>query len=604
MPEVVTPDSIAEVRALVEARILEEQELLSMDEGNPAPAGTPDQEELTPELVRQCLANNKRGDGILYSLLARDRFIYAAKLQEWYQFSTHYWEPDIGDVHLREVERVAITYKDEADALQPQIESIEEELFGLKGPLKAANKAKKDAEKSVTAAVKAGEGLPAAEQSYDAAQEAQQEIVDRAAGLSTKLGNLISQQKAYHRRIDSLRKINGATECAEWSTIVDNPLRISGDELDQQPWLLPCANGVIDLQTGELRPGQPGDWLSKAIPIEYKGFYEPAPEWEKFLDSIQPDKDVLDFLSPLFGYGITGLSVEQFITVFIGPGRNGKGLMFEMLEMVMGPLYWAIQSELLLENKNARSSAGASPDIVALKGRRICAASETDQGRRIGCAKIKELTGSDTLNGRSLYDKHDANFRPTHKLFLRSQHVPEGLTKDFALRERLILITFPFRFVDNPEAKALEDTVNAEFYRLKDRGLKDRLVKELPGILSWLVRGCARWIADGKLKPPKSVLLAVEALHQAEDYVGRFLAECVTPASADTFEVYGPIYEAFKTWYCEEECIDPDGKEAKFIPSSKSFARALKEKGYHSPPKDQTGGTKRVYGLQILSLFR
>lgn len=600
------PDSVSDIeaqidiRTQVEARIREENELL------PPPADTPEGEDvITLDLVRQCLANSKRGDGYLFSLLFRFEFVYVAKTQEWLKFSGHYWEPDVFREYLRGVETVAITYKDAADALQPGIEMHSTELFELKAALKSANKAVTAGEKSIKAAVKSGTGMVEAEQEYESAKNAVLEAEDKAASASMQLGKLLTEQKAYHRRIDSLRKINGAEECAEWSTIVEPRLAISGDELDQQPWLLPCVNGIIDLRTGELRDGAPGDWLSKAIPIEYRGFHEPSPEWEKFLASIQPDEEVLDFLSPLLGYGITGLSIEQFIAVFIGPGRNGKGLLFEMLEMVLGPLYWAIQSELLLENKNARSSAGASPDIVALKGRRICAASETDQGRRIGCSKVKELTGSDTLNARSLYDKHDANFRPTHKLFLRSQNVPEGLTKDFALRERLIFITFPFRFVDDPEAKAKEDPQHAEFYRLKDRGLKDRLVKELPGILSWLVRGCARWIADGKLIPPKAVLLAVQALHQSEDYVGRFLAECCTQADPKkSYEIYNQLYTSFVSWYCEEECIDKDSKEAKFIPSSKRFSKELEGKGYRSPDKRETGGTKRVYGIELLSLYR
>lgn len=596
MPETPPPQSPEEIRLHVEERVREESELLT------PPGDTPgDEEIITPQFVRQCLANNKRGDGILYAHLHRYVFLYLKKSQEWYKFSGHYWEPDVFQEYLRGVEKVAIIYKQEADALQPLIDEVGDHLREQKAEVKAATKGVKQAEKAIQKAIKDGTSVADAEKELDEAKEAIANAEEKQRETSTQMAMLLHEQKAFHRRIDSLRKIAGAAECVEWSHVIERPLAITGDELDQQPWLLPCKNGVIDLRTGELRPGTPGDLLSKASPIEYRGFDEECPEWEKFLLSIQPDDEVRDFMHMLLGYSISGLTMEQFIAIFIGPGRNGKGLLFEMLEEILGPLYWAIQSELLLQSKVARSSAGASPDKVALKGRRIVAASETEKGRHISGAMVKELTGNDTINARLLYDKHDSNFRPTHKTFLRSQYVPEGLAKDFALRERLIYINFPYMFVDDPVAKALEDPLNAEWYRPKDRDLKARLLAERSGILAWHVRGFARWYADGKLKPPKQIRQNVEDLQRSEDYVMRFIEDRCEPAPDSHFEVYSHIYYSFVDWFCEEECIDKDDKnQQKRIPSSKTISKELKLKGYRSPDKKETGGTKRVYGLKLL----
>lgn len=595
--ETTSAQSPEDIAAQVEARIREENELL------PPPADTPDAASvIDSDLVRSCLANNERGDGILYSIVHRDKFIYVKKSQEWLKFSGHYWETDVYQEYLRAVEAVAITYKDEADKLQGPIGRLSDRLVEQKAAAKLADEQVKELDKKIAKALKQEEPTAEAEAARDIARTTKQQCDEQTRGTAIELGKLLTEQKAFHRRIDRLRNFTGATRCADWSHIVERPLAITGDELDQQPWLLPCKNGILDLQTGELRQGKPSDWLSKAIPVEYAGFHEPCPEWEKFLASIQPDEEIRKFLAPLMGYSITGHSIEQFIAVFIGPGRNGKGLFFEILEMILGPLYWTIQAEMLLESKAARSSAGASPDIVALKGRRIAAASETDQGRRISCARVKELTGSDTLNARLLYDKHDTNFRPTHTLFLRTNNVPEGLTKDFALRERLLYINFPFRFVDNPAEAAEKDPNNAAWFRPKDRGLKDRLIKELPGILSWLVRGCAEWIAAGKLDPPQSIRQAVADLHQAEDHVGRFIAEQCEPADAGYWETFNSIYTAFCRWYCDDQCIDIESKTGKqYIPTAKTVSRELKTKGYHSPDKLETSGQKRIYGLKVVA---
>lgn len=597
------PDSLPipdDYASQVAARVALEAELL------PAPEEIPKPELITPKLIRQCLANNEVGDGILYAAQHRERFVYVKKSQEWMVWLGNHWEQDVMDEHLRGVCDVATTYLEECKKLDIPLGTLQEELAEVQSALKAANKVVADANKRAKKAAASGDdtALEAVHPSGLAAEAEAVRLEDRQNDLKTQISVLKTEQKAFHRRIDRLRTTAGADHCAEWAHIVENPLAITGDEIDQHPMLLACNNGVIDLRSGELHPGNPADWLVKASPIDYLGFDTPCPEWEKFLISIQPDESVRDFLAPLLGYGITGLSIEQFIAVFIGPGRNGKGIMFEMIEQILGPLYWAIQSELLLESKNARSSAGASPDIVALRGRRIAAASETDEGRRISAARIKELTGSDTLNARLLYDKRDTNFRPTHKLFLRSQHIPVGLTKDFALRERLIFIKFPYMFVDDPEAKAKEDPPNAEMFRLKDRGLKAKLMQELPGILAWLVRGCARWQKDGRLMPPASLLQAVEDLHLAEDYTGRFLADCCVTASDSDYEIYGHLYSSFVAWYKEEECIEDNSPGAKYIPTSKTFSKELKAKGYRSPDKATTGGTKRVHGLQLLGHAR
>ena len=49
----------------------------------------------------------------------------------------------------------------------------------------------------------------------------------------------------------------------------DPKLVIRPGELDQQPTLLPCLNGTVDLTTGELRDAKREDLLSRVVPVEY-----------------------------------------------------------------------------------------------------------------------------------------------------------------------------------------------------------------------------------------------------------------------------------------------------------------------------------------------
>lgn len=578
------PDSYSDQ---VNERIQQEAEFLPQP---PQADQTP--EELTSAFVIECLANNERGDGTLYAQLHRDQVVFVKKSQEWLAFKGHYWEQDIYDLHLRNVKGVAQMYLDEATGLKAPIQRLGDQLRGVEKEIKTADIMIKSAGSALEKAIKANDeaGITTASQDKTTAEQLLAEHETQKAHLTVELAGLTGTRKKLISRVDKLNGARGAENCVRWAHIIENPLAISGDELDQHPLLLPCANGVVDLETGELRPGKPSDWLSKGTPIEYLGFDTPAPEWETFLRSMFDD-EIVEFQQELMGYCASGLTLEQFIAVHVGKGRNGKGVLFEMIEQAMGPLYWTVQAELLLDNKTSRSSSGASPDILALRGRRLAAASETDQGRRISAARVKELTGSDTLNARLLYDKADTNFRPTHKLHLRTNEVPGGLTKDFALRERLIYLKYKYMFVDDPEQKAKEDPNNADFYRLKDRGLKERLQKELPGILSWLVRGFAKWQKRGKLIIPESCIKDAEKLQMDEDLIGQFIAAQCEGIDKDLRNPMKPFYETFAWWFNE----NIDGRRDN-CPSTKWFGKEMEKRGYRGP---NAGGEAQIYGLKL-----
>lgn len=582
-------DLSTDIQAQVEARVRLEEELM------PAPAQTPVESPITPEFVKDCLANNERGDGILYAALHKGRHVYVKKSCEWLVWRGHHWETDIYDEYLRAVENVALVYLAEGDKLAEPIKRQTDRLSECMDNLRDVNDLIKQYNRQAKKAAK-GADSSAMEATHPEALQAEAKSAELEAlqrEITRERNRLIEQQKSYHRRVTQLRGTTRATNCVKWAHIVENAVAISGDELDQNPYLLPCPNGVVDIRTGELHPGDPADWMVMAAKVNYRGFDHTDPIIDQFIASILPGEEERAFLQTLLGYAISGLVKEQFIAVILGEGRNGKGLLFEMLEEVLGPFYWTYKSELLLETKNPVNPAAASPHIMALRGRRICAASETDKGQKISPARVKELTGADTQNARNLFaTKGDTNFRPTHKLFLRTNHVPRGLAEDFALKERLIHFDFPFMYVDDPEEKGKEKPEKAHLFKLKDRELKSKLMNAREAFLSWLVRGFATWQKDGKLKPPASMKEAVDKLQKSEDVAGQFLEACIDPCIA-TFETpFKELYRCFAWWYSE----NIDFRSAK-RPSSRWFSDQMsKEKGFK---RDQHGGQAYFYGMRI-----
>lgn len=618
MPEV-PPPTPNDIKAQVEARIREEADHF------PEPVATPGAFAVDSERIMQCLANNERGDGILYADLQRDRFLYVTDDKKWLTWRGHHWRVDKKDEYLRGVEVVAMAYLDEAVEIDLPIKRTSDSLLAANGQVTEAKSRVKAAERAADA--------PAL---YQADLEAKAAAVE-ANRLAGELSALTSKRKALTRRVERLRSLVGAKNCATWAHVVENPLAVLGEELDQRPWLLACENGVIDLETAELLPGRPGDLLVKSVPVEYVGIDAPCPDWDALLESSLPDPAIRLFIQRLFGYAITGFCNEQILACFTGEGSNGKGVIFETIQAILSDLCWRILPEMILEQKTPRNSASVSTDIIALRGRRIVIASETDEHCRISAAKVKELTGADTLNARGLFVE-ETNFGPTHTLFIQSNHIPHGLTADFALRRRLVLIPFLYSFVDDIAAEEIKTPARIGFFKKKDDQLTANLKDQYPGILAWLVRGCIMWQQQG-LAPPAQIVANIEEHRVAEDYLEQFLSShCLRPFNPKRIynqgdmaqfgkEQYvsdkdgnqgnpiesGPVYwryvgagveddewipfkefrELYQKWFVERIT---EGK--RYLPTSRGIGKKMREKGFITLEK---AGQTRLFGVRILS---
>ena len=97
------------------------------------------------------------------------------------------------------------------------------------------------------------------------------------------------------------------------------------------------------------------------------------------------------------GYCLTGSVSNQVFGFFYGHGANGKSVFIELMAWLLGDYARKIPTDMLMQHQ--RNPQGPSPDIVSLKGRRFVYANETEEGRRLAEARIKDLTGGDTLSG-------------------------------------------------------------------------------------------------------------------------------------------------------------------------------------------------------------
>ena len=444
---------------------------------------------LTPATndILTALHANEKGDAWLFINCQRQRFCFDHSLEKWFRWNGHFWEEDVIGYVYSAIDCVVDIYSKEYDRQ---------------------------------------------------AQKRKSTAFNHNADEAKKAADL---QKELLRRMYELQSVYRQRHVLFFAGTGENTLGISGDEWDTNPFLLGCANGVIDLKTGEFSAGKPEDYIRMAAPTEWKDIDEPAPLWEHFLKGMfDGNDDLVAYTQRLLGYGITGSTRDHILAVFWGPhGRNGKGTLFETLKYILGPVIEPIDVEMLTGNQKNRSSAAPSPDIMSLRGRRLVWASEADDGHQFAIGKIKWLTGADTLTGRPPFGKQNITFSPTHKIFLITNKRPQLSSIDKAFLERLHLIPLTLSFVDNP---------TEPFQRQCDHELPEKLKSEASGILAWLVKGCLEWQQSG-LQPPAIILETTAEYEADEDIVGQFLSEC-TREEANGEVRAQVLYNTYKTW-CE-----------------------------------------------------
>ncbi len=313
-------------------------------------------------------------------------------------------------------------------------------------------------------------------------------------------------------------------------------LKLVGDEWDADPWLLGCENGVIDLRTAEFREATPRDYIRKICPVEWTGLETQAPRFEQFMSEIfAGDTELIHFAYRLLGYSLTGSTRDHCLPILYGEdGRNGKSVLLRVLKEVLGDYVGSIPSEVLLSG-SANPSA-ATPYTMMLHGLRLAHCSETNEGFVINAGVVKSLTGGDELSGRPLYG-NVVSFKPTHKVMLISNFKPHINSDDQAIWERVTLIHFTQRFVDNP-------TEPNEHKR--DPDLIDELTSEKSGILARLVQASRAWQTAG-LKIPQSIQIATEVYRSDEDTLSDFFNE-VCLVHEDLSIQASQLYKTYVDW--------------------------------------------------------
>ncbi|WP_166878053.1 phage/plasmid primase, P4 family [Salinibacterium sp. ZJ450] len=347
-------------------------------------------------------------------------------------------------------------------------------------------------------------------------------------------------------------------------------LVVTSEEFDQDPYLLNAQNGTIDLKTATIEPHSPMDMITTITPVPCD-FSMPTPVFLSFLHDIScGDADMILYLQLMAGSALIGKATTK-LHVFLGSGGNGKSLFQALLRNVLGGDYVSsMKASTLLDG-------ATDVDMAGLRGKRLVMVAELSMGTHLKDGALKTITSTDEVNARAVFE-NGIVFVPSWTIMLSSNHFPNISDTSEGMWRRIHAIPFDF------EVKKKKGGPDAL--------LEDKLRREYPGILAWMVEGARKYIEAGEQLERSGRIETETARHRvASDILADFLATtCVV--DPDTRYDRTEITQAFR------EYMQQQGKTAW---SQSTLHKALIEKGVI--PKDKpmiaSSGVRYWPGLRL-----
>jgi len=328
------------------------------------------------------------------------------------------------------------------------------------------------------------------------------------------------------------------------------------------------ANGVYDYQKGELLAHSPKFGFMYCLPYDFD-LDANCPRFYQFLDEITcGDHDMQEVLMELVGYAISGGECKaQKAGILYGEGSNGKSTLLEVLKALAGDGNYSSLSLTALNNDQKRA---------LVEGKLFNLGEETSP-RALGESEVfKTMVTGGEIDIKRLYGQ-PYSIKNRAKLIMACNELPKSSDRTHGLYRRMLTIPF-----------------NAVFEgKTDDPDIKEKLLKELPGIFNLAIQGLNR------LREQKWKFSQCDAIdRQIEDYkiendnVLEWLKENCEYDKSES-ELKDKLYSNYRH-FCEERGTYPQ----KHQNLMKRLAKAVP--GYEVIRKSVHGEQKRaVKGIKL-----
>jgi P4 family phage/plasmid primase-like protien len=294
--------------------------------------------------------------------------------------------------------------------------------------------------------------------------------------------------------------------------------------------LLALSNGLLDLDTGELRPHTPKWFSLVCLPYAFDPDAK-CPHWLEVLgQNLEGDRERIELLQQFFGYTLLNSTDAQRFLFLVGEGANGKSVVLAGLHAMLGENN---VSTVPLEDFGRRFA------MAQTLGRLANISPEVGELDRTAEGTLKAFVSGDRMTfERKGKDAFTA--RPTARLVLSTNNVPRFADKSEGVWRRLLLVPFNRRV---PAGERVTGMDKPEYWLQAE---------EAPGILNWALEGMRRLKANGmRFTEPAACRAALEEHRIDSDPCRAFLQENYAADSQAKPLRARELYDSYRLW-CEE----------------------------------------------------
>jgi putative DNA primase/helicase len=323
---------------------------------------------------------------------------------------------------------------------------------------------------------------------------------------------------------------------------IEQPDWLDGDGLHPASELLVFQNGAVHLPSWAadkdcLVPLSPRLFTANALPYYFDPKAPEPKQWLSFLGQLWRDAvDAVAALQEWFGYHLLPDTCQQKIAMLVGPRRSGKGTIGRVLTQLIGP--GNVCAPTL-------ASLGGPFGLQPLLGKTVALISDARLSGRTDTAVVVErllaISGEDAQTIDRKFLSPTTQKLPVRFTILTNE-LPRLKDSSGALASRLLILR-----------------LTESFYRREDPTLTDRLLRELPGILLWAMRGWSRLRMRGHFVQPAASERLVDDMEDLASPVGAFVKErCRIGAGLSA-----PVKDVYSAWlsWCEEKGREPTNEQ-------------------------------------------
>ncbi len=305
--------------------------------------------------------------------------------------------------------------------------------------------------------------------------------------------------------------------------------------------LINLQNGTFEItpQKRGIRNFEQKDFITHQLPFEFEPGAN-APQFQKYLDEVLPDKEKQKVLAEYCGYIFIKPSVLKLekMLILYGTGANGKSVFFEIINALLGNENVSNYTLQSLTNDNGYYRAKIANKLVNY-------ASEING--KLEADIFKQMASGEPIEARLPYGEPFI-LNEYAKLIFNCNELPKDVEHTNAFFRRFLIVGFDVTISEDKQDKQLANKI---------------IQNELSGVFNWILQGLDRVLEQKNFSKCEAIDNARSDYEKQSDSVQLFINEFEYHKSPNDYTLISQLYPQYKG-FCIEDGYRPVGK-TKFI---------------------------------------